>query len=106
MLIKGSALNAHQRNLVLAAFVHRWTHENAAQTYGGKCPACAQSSNPGTITLPDDSPTGSITLSWHDYHHKLTTDQEWLDAHAFHFTKDGKRLMANRRHAEPAFMAD
>jgi hypothetical protein len=34
------------------------------------------------------------------------TDDEWLNTHAFHFVKDGSRLMRNRRYAEPAFMAE
>jgi hypothetical protein len=42
MLVKGSELTPEQRSQVLAAFVHRHTHENARQTYGGRCPACEQ----------------------------------------------------------------
>ena len=30
----------------------------------------------------------------------------WLRSHAFHFVKDGSRLMASRRFAEPAFLAN
>ncbi len=98
MLIKGSALNAQQRKLVFAAYVHRWTHENAQQTYGGKCPACVQCGGNYAQRV--------VEKSWHEHHAPLTTDQEWLDTHAFHFTKDGKRLMANRRWAEPVYLAD
>lgn len=34
------------------------------------------------------------------------TDSEWIAEHAFHFVKDGSRLMFNRHYAEPAFMAE
>lgn len=33
-------------------------------------------------------------------------DSAWLEAHSFHFLKDGSRLMSNRRHCEPAWMAE
>lgn len=90
-LIKGSALNSPQRRAVLAAFVHRWTHENARQTYHGQCPACAQASH----HLPD----------WHQRHAALVSDDEWLAAHAFYITERG--MLAKRPGcAEPAYLAD
>ena len=33
-------------------------------------------------------------------------ERAWLVDHAFHFVKDGSRLAANRRFAEPHYMAD
>jgi hypothetical protein len=113
MLIKGSQLTSSQRQQVLAAFVHRWTHENAKQTYGGDCPACRQATRDGQITTGVKNP-GLMErplqvwtrAEWHAYHMPLTTDAEWINAHSFHFTADGSRLMANRHHAEPVWMAE
>jgi len=34
------------------------------------------------------------------------SDDEWIAKHAFHFLKDGSRLAANKRRAEPVYMAD
>lgn len=34
------------------------------------------------------------------------TDRDWIESHAFHFVKDGSRLMANRNHCEPSYMAE
>lgn len=79
MLIKGSKLSPAQRSLVLAAFPYRWTHENKRRAhtfYGGHVPTM-----------------------------EPVSDEQWLADHAFHFIKDGSRLMANRHHAEPAYMA-
>ena len=81
MLIKGENLNREQRKAVFNAFIYRWTVEmipRDKEIYGS-------TSRP---TLPRQ------------------TDNEWLQEHAFHFVKDGSRLMANRHHAEPAFLAD
>ncbi len=33
-------------------------------------------------------------------------DEVWLKEHAFHFVKDGSRLSANRRYAEPKWKAE
>jgi hypothetical protein len=102
MLIHGTELTPAQRALVLRAFVHRWTHENAQQTYGGKCPGCEQSTRGGYIvTGPADAPKAWTRAEWHAYHAPLTSDAEWLSRYAFHFTKDGSRLKAPR-YAEPA----
>ena len=98
MLIKGSDLNPRQRELVLNQFVHRWTHENANQTYGGECPACAQQRQCGGAMEVDGHP-------WHEHHLPLMSDDAWVRDHAFYFVKDGSRLM-EKRHAEPAYMAD
>ena len=97
-LIKGDKLNDKQRREVLERFVHRWTHENAKQTYGGRCPACEQR----RLTGGTDDVNG---VPWHDYHQPLTTDAEWLAAHAFYVTKKGK-FARNRHFAQPAFLAD
>jgi hypothetical protein len=89
MLIHGKDLTDRQRAEVLATFVHRWTHENAALNYGGRCPACVQA---GSKAAPD----------WHGHHKPLQTDEEWLECHAFHFVMDGSRLNAKRIYAELA----
>jgi hypothetical protein len=78
MLIRGDRLNARQRQQVLAAYCMRLTPS---------------------------------TLSGREYakrngHYHCPTDEEWLRQHAFHFVKDGSRLMENRRHCEDASMAD
>ena len=96
MLLRGDKLSHTQRKQVLSAFVHRWTHENAKQSYGGKCPGCAQHTGSEAVN----------GIPWHDYHAPLVSDEEWIKAHAFHFTKDGSRLMANKNFAEPAYLAD
>ena len=81
MLIKGADLDYPQRQQVLNAFCYRWTTEN-----------------PKRVQF------------WRDISSKpkipLISDAQWLKEHAFHFTKDGSRLMANRHHAEPVSMAD
>ena len=99
MLIRGDRLTDRQRAEVLRVFVHRWTVENTRQTYGGKCPACVQNRR---IVERDQA----LGVSWHARHAPLTTDQEWLAAHAFHFLKDGSRLSGRTRYAVPAFLVD
>lgn len=84
MLIRGDKLTHMQRQEVLRTFVHRWTLENA-----GICETLRK------VWQRED---------WHAYHTALITDDQWLLEHAFHFVKDGSRLMANN-HAEPAYMA-
>lgn len=97
-LMRGDRLTAAVRKQVLAAFVHRWTHENAKQTYGGGCPACIQHRQCGGSVSVDGKP-------WHEYHVPLVTDQEWLREHAFYVTAAGG-LSARHNHCEPAFLAD
>ena len=80
MLIKGSDLNAHQKSIVLRAFIYRWTAENPNRDRAYK--------NISKPTMP------------------LKSDQEWLNEHAFYFVRDGSRLNRNYRHCEPAYMAD
>lgn len=80
MLIKGENLNQRQVEQVLSAYVYRWTT--------GNCMREQVYMNISKPTMP------------------LQTDHDWLNDHAFHFVKDGSRLMANRRHCEPAYMAD
>jgi len=96
-LARGDRLTAALRRQVLAAFVHRWTHENAKQTYNGRCPACVQQRQCGGDMVVDGKP-------WHEYHVPLVTDQEWLREHAFHVTVNG-RLSARHKHCESAFLA-
>jgi len=91
MLIKGSQLTDAQRRIVLAAFVHRHTIENATRR-GVACVMCADSG--GNYHMP------------HNDHVKVQTDDQWLADHSFAFTKDGSRLSENYNHAEPAWLAD
>lgn len=81
MLIRGDKLSSDQRRQVLAAFIYRWTSDNGQREAVWR----GLRSQP---TIP------------------LQTDQQWLAEHAFHFTKDGSRLTRNRKHAEPAFLAN
>lgn len=110
MLIRGRDLNAAQRELVLSAFVNRHTVErDRVSEYG--CANCAQNKYPLTTgqALPDGPHTWTQP-EWHAYHVAhggvSVTDAQWVDAHAFHFTKDGRRLMANRHFAEMSYAAD
>lgn len=96
-LIKGQDLNSDQRRQVLAAYVHRWTFENAKQTYSGQCPGCVQRSGPNDEESIKD---------WHAYHKPLETDDVWLKDHAFYFVSDGSRLDYKHDHCEPSYMAD
>ena len=82
MTIKGIDLTDRQRRQVLAAYVHRWTVENARQSYEGKCPGCEQSApfpmvtgTRGSTTAPERTWTRA---EWHAYHVPLTTDAAWL----------------------------
>lgn len=106
-LIRGDQLNGDQRRQVLAAYVHRWTHENARQTYRGLCPACEQAFRGGALyTCGEALRDGPVTYTseqWHAYHKPLQTDEQFLAEHAFKFTNDGVRLTG--RYAEPSFLA-
>jgi hypothetical protein len=96
MLIRGDKLTQRQREQVLAAFIYRWTTGNKQRTQVYKCELC-------DIRTPYVN-----TQSANGHSHPtipLQTDDQWLAEHAFHFVADGSRLMANRRHAEPVFMA-
>jgi hypothetical protein len=95
-LVKGPELPPDLKADVLRCFVHRWTHENAKQTYGGRCPACVQ-------RAPDPLEVNGVP--WHEYHVPLVSDAEWLAAHAFYVTRDG-RLSSRHNHAEPAYLAE
>jgi len=97
-LVRGDRLTAALRRPVLAAFVHRWTHENAKQSYGGQCPACVQQRQCGGSMTVDGKP-------WHEYHLPLVTDAQWLRDHAFYITAKGT-LSARHKHCEPAFLAN
>ena len=107
MLVRGDHMGTKLQRDVLARYVHRWTVENAQQSYGGKCPGCEQSRQTG----PNGEPvvlTGVpgkyrvwTLAEWHAHHAPLVTDAEWLRAYAFHVTKQGE-LDGRRHHAEPA----
>ena len=75
-LIKGSELSPVTRAEVLRTFTYRLTTENG---------------------YPKRNPCGASVPA--------VSDAEWLAAHAFYVRKDGA-LAANRRHCEPAYMAD
>jgi hypothetical protein len=106
MLIKGSQLTDAQRRIVLAAFVHRHTIENAKRR-GVDCVLCADSGGNYEVTIPAGQHSATtIRKAWHEHHVKVQTDDQWLADHAFAFVKDGSRLSTRNTHAEPAFMAD
>ena len=96
MLIRGDRLNSRQREIVLRTFIYRWTTGNRRLREVYRCPHC----NLAKIEFD--------RIECRQYHPtiRLQTDDEWLATHAFHFLKDGSRLMTNRHHAEPAFMAN
>ena len=76
MLIRGDKLTRRQREIVLRAFTYRLTTENG---------------------YPERNPCGARVPA--------ISDDEWLKERAFHFLKDGSRLMANRHRAEPHYLA-
>jgi hypothetical protein len=96
-LIPGRVLNVAQRRQVLAAFVHRWTHENARQSYQGQCPGCVQRRQCGGAAKINGMP-------WHQYHAPLASDEQWLADHAFYITVDG-RLARRPSRCEPVVLA-
>jgi hypothetical protein len=81
-LIKGENLTTDQLIQVKAAFIHRWTTENLAQTkrlldnYGFEYPRI-----------------------------EPNTDEKFIKKHAFWF-KDNGDLASKPRFAEPVYMAD
>lgn len=93
-LIQGSCTNGKTRQAIFAQFVHRWTHENARQTFRGECPACAQG-----------APESMTKEQWHAYHAPLVSDAQWLADHAFYVNNDGS-LDQRRGYCEPAYLAD
>lgn len=92
MLIRGDHLTLAQRRLVLRAFIYRWTRENFDRVRAyGPCPEC-DIANPAVQATAGKHRHPTMPLD---------SDENWLRAHAFHFTQDGGRLMENRRYAEP-----
>lgn len=75
-LITGDKLSAELKREVLSAFVYRLTTENG---YPAR--------NPCRARVP------------------AISDEQWLKEHAFYVTAQGK-LARNRRHAEPAYLAE
>jgi hypothetical protein len=65
-LIEGEKLSEEQREMVLAAFIHRGTVESP------RSPSAVQSGG-GPFSRP--------------------TDDEWIRSHSFWFTNDGKQLV-------------
>ena len=93
----GNKLTVAQRQQVLAAFVHRWTFENARQSYKGQCPGRVQQRQCGGAMVVQGTPL-------HLYHRPLVSDEQWLAEHAFYVTKDG-RLAARPSRCEPVLLA-
>ena len=79
VLIPGEKLSPDQHKKVLSAFLHRHTGEHT----------------PNWVRTSDDHHTPT---------HK--TDKDWVHDHAFHFNKKTGSLAANRKYAEPHYMAD
>lgn len=77
-LIRGDKLPATVQAEVLRVYVHRNTREHSY------------------------SPSASVN----DLVHGPYTDTEWLAAHAFYVTQDGKVLARNYKHCEPAVLAE
>lgn len=102
-LIRGDRLSPDVRAEVLAAYIHRGTHENrASYYYQGACPLCWAYCNAhqrGGLTRDGIDP------AWHSRHAPLISDAAWLAAHAFHVTRRGK-LYRRRPWAEPASFAE
>ncbi len=106
--IRGDRLPLSLQRDVLARYVHRWTHENARQTYGGRCPGCAQAA-PFPMICGQALPHGPISYTeaaWHAYHMPLTSDAAWLAAHAFAVNKDGQSLNRRQSYAHDASRAN
>ena len=78
-LIKGEKLTPAQIREVKAAFGYRWTFENEGRALA---------------FMKDHAPTVA-----------LVTDEQWINEHAFYFTKAG-RLALRPNHCEPVYMAD
>jgi hypothetical protein len=110
--VRGDKLPHRLQREVLAKYVHRWTHENASQTYGGRCPGCVQARHEGRIVTGVENPGPAekpvrvwAEAEWHAYHTPLVSDEQWLREHAFAVNKDGT-LSEKQSYAEPAFMAE
>jgi hypothetical protein len=106
-IIRGDKLPERLQREVLNMYVHRWTVENAKQTYRGNCPGCEQA-KPFPYVCGEALPDGPHTYTreqWHAYHVPLTTDVQWLKEHAFKVNKRGE-LDQRQGHALPACMAD
>jgi hypothetical protein len=97
-IVRGDKLHPDARKEALSRYVHRWTHENSKQNYGGKCPACVQGASHA-------AKNGMSQEQWHNHHDPMTSDHEWMKSHAFHVKKNG--MLSNKHHnAEPHYMAN
>ena len=96
-LIKGNDLSDRQRKIVLAAFVHRWTHENPHRCDVYKCELC-------DVRHPY---VDAVSSNGHAHPTvPLIHDAEWLTDHAFWFLNDGSRLADKPRYCEPVYLYD
>jgi hypothetical protein len=91
-LVRGDRLTPRQRVEVLAAFIYRWTRENAQRVQAwGECSKC-------------DVRRPYVNLKSSDGHSHpaipLVSDNDWLGQHAFYVTEDGD-LSKRHRHCEP-----
>jgi hypothetical protein len=80
-LVRGSELPVNLMEEVLRAYIYRWTVENKRRA------TIAYSSIVGENGLPTIAPV---------------TDAEWLKAHSFYITQDG-RLARTPGHCEPYY---
>jgi hypothetical protein len=96
VLVRGDRLPHNLQLEVLRRFIYRWTKDNSDRARVYHCPVCK---------VPGGDPNGGVPCRQYHPTMPLQTDAQWLKEHAFHVTKDMSRLMHNRRHAEPSYMA-
>jgi hypothetical protein len=92
-LVRGDRLTTKQRREALAAFIYRWTKDNAqrVRAWGG-CSKC-------DVRSPYVNPRSAEGHSHPTI--PLVSDDEWLRQHAFYVTANGD-LSQRHRHCEPA----
>lgn len=95
-LIKGDKLSIIQVKHVKAAYIYRWTHENAMRCRAYSCKLC----NIEKPYVNDKSANGHTHPTI-----PLQTDEQWLAEHAFYVNKDGS-FDRRRTHAQPSCLVD
>lgn len=95
-LVAGTELDDNQRRQVQDAFIYRWTYDNPRRTEVYHCDKCDLAQQPYVNEKSSEGHQHPTV--------PLISDEQWIREHAFHFTNDG-RLHPNRRHAEPAYLA-
>ena len=83
ILIRGDRLTHKQKEIVLCAFIYRWTADNGARE---------------TVW---QGIQGKPTI-------ELISDEQWIKEHAFYFHKSGERLSNKKTEvwAVPAYMTE